>query len=365
MELLLTSFGEGDESHAVVTNPFYRMPPTMLALRGRYLQPDYAALLLADAVVLDEASYDRLLHRRHWSYNIVAKTVRTLEAEGFIRLTNYGQLIGDQEETIKADVEHELNSIREWLPILAVAVERWSAFVELTRMQSPALFLSDGDFSVRAALAHVSKIAQVTKDAQATKDTPDLYIRSWPRQTPQLVDVLRAYLTYVHRNIALSRQLRIPFYDWYDYQPFYERKLRGSGKRLHDQMDDIRKLFEVSFPEFAVRSPRQLIKILTDRRIVELRELVASATRGDVQFDSDFAKRILFEVLAREQSINRYRSILSYALLPLGFIPRFGTPLQKAAEEAIARPYEHTQRSVISWFYLLSEAREGENTSTV
>jgi hypothetical protein len=99
-----------------------------------------------------------------------------------------------------------------------------------------------------------------------------------------------------------------------------------------------------------------------DKRIEDLRTLVCDATAGKVEFDDSFAKAILSEVFKCERKAGRFRNILSYVTLPLGFIPYVGTFAQKAVEETIARIRERKIKEKHRWFYLMSEVA-GETTS--
>ena len=52
-----------------------------------------------------------------------------------------------------------------------------------------------------------------------------------------------------------------------------------------------------------------------------------------MEFDSDFARRILAEVCKQDRELQRFRKVISYATIPLDFIPWVGTLVQKGAEE--------------------------------
>jgi hypothetical protein len=110
----------------------------------------------------------------------------------------------------------------------------------------------------------------------------------------------------------------------------------------------------------AIRDTGALLKILNDKRIQDLRQLIDDAVQGKVQFDEYFAKSILTEVLRSERKITRFRNVLGYLTLPLGFIPVFGTPIQKVVEEAVAAPVTMKMKDKHKWFYMLSEIAESK-----
>ena len=76
---------------------------------------------------------------------------------------------------------------------------------------------------------------------------------------------------------------------------------------------------------------------------------------GKVRFDEHFAKSVLAEVLRSERKVTRFRNILGYATLPIGFIPGIGTPAQKVIEEAIGLPVMKNMKQKHRWLYMLSE----------
>jgi hypothetical protein len=171
----------------------------------------------------------------------------------------------------------------------------------------------------------------------------------------------------VNANLLLSNELGSGFYDWCDFRPFYHDKflrVARSAAPGENETECIRELFEVSFPEFTFWTPSNIVRALKDKRIVELRNLVDSAVRGDVTFDREFATRVLGEVLGVERSIGKLRNFVSYVTLPLGFIPWVGTPVQKAVEEAVVQPIARKRRSEYRWFYLISALAERTQRET-
>jgi hypothetical protein len=159
----------------------------------------------------------------------------------------------------------------------------------------------------------------------------------------------------------LASEFEIPFHDWLDFTPFYTTKFLSVGKREDETQrgrKEVERLFTVAFPDLAIRDTRALLKVLNDKRIQDLRQLISDAVVGKVQFDDHFAKSVLAEVLRSERKITRFRNILGYLTLPIGFIPAFGTPAQKLIEEAVGAPVAKKMKQKHRWFYMLSEIAE-------
>jgi len=171
---------------------------------------------------------------------------------------------------------------------------------------------------------------------------------------------LTEYLAYVNANLVLSRTLEVGFHDWYDFEPFYREKfltIGQKGRPGENKIQKVKQLFEISFPEFIPSDIKKVLRVIKDKRIANLRNLVDKAVKEEIQFDREFANRVLQEVLGIEQRVGRVRNIVSYATLQLEFVPLVGTPIQKAVEEVVDRISESKIRSQYSWFYLISELR--------
>lgn len=100
------------------------------------------------------------------------------------------------------------------------------------------------------------------------------------------------------------------------------------------------------------------MKALNDRRVEDLRSLVAEAALGNVEFDNEFAKAVLLEVFRDSERARRWRNVVGYVTMPIGFIPWIGTPAQKIVEEGIRAPMEKHLKQKHRWFYMLSELAE-------
>lgn len=353
---------------------FYRMPPASLSRTGSHFLPDYAALLLADRIVLDSFTYELLISRPPRPYGRVADAIRILHGEGFVRLENFDGILAQHLHFLDSLVERDLNEVESWIPILHESLSEWRRFVAHFQgplrntveqlaagaptsehfENSPDALAHRASFEVELSL---SQILHVFGNAVAGA-TLHMQALSSPHGRSALRSLLRKYLEYVNANLLLSREIGAAFHDWSDFRPFYRDKFRRVARQsapAEAEIEATRQLFTVSFPELALWSPRQLVKALRDKRIGELRGLVEAASRREIIFDREFALRVTREVLGVERSIARIRNYVSYVTLPIEFIPVIGTPLQKVAEEAISQPLARRLREPYSWFYMISE----------
>ena len=384
MDLMLTSFGLAHYSNrrryldraAKADEIFYRMPPAAIAETGQHFLPDYATLLLADRVILDETTYDRLISGRHRSYGNVSLIAKTLHDEGFVRLENFDEVIHRNQKSIKASLKSDLSKLEDWALPLEEATLEWSRSVQKfsDSLRSEYLKDTDGaiviDDEIRDELeGHANTWAHM---AHGHTHSHHLFryeiahLQSEPKEARKrwrehMSRTLSEYLSYVNVNLLLANQFDAAFHDWGDFQPFYRAKfLRGASARRDAgaKIHEVNKLFSVSFPEFTFWKPATIIRALKDPRIQQLRQLVDDAVAGKIQFDREFAVRTLTEVLKAEWSIGKMRNLVSYATLPLDLIPVIGMPIQKATEEAIVRGIARKKKKDYRWFYLISELAE-------
>lgn len=376
MELMLTSFGLSHlpRRERRNTDIFYRMLPASIGSVGQELMPDYAALLVADKIVIDRKTYDLLITGRHSSYGNVALMVKALYEEGFVRLEDFETEITQNRNILDEMLKRDLKELDSWVPPLKESIEEWRGFCGGFRgslrqdflegqLKDQGLSKEDSEFyedishrmaiwmhSVGAYSAHAHMLVEIA--LMSSRD------RRKSEYRDALRDMLSEYLSYVNANLFLSNKFGVGFYDWNDFRPFYKDKFMRIAKDSHPaqkETESVKKLFDISFPELTFWSPSNIIKALKDKRILDLRKLIDQAASGHVEFDKEFANRTLSEVLNIERSIGKLRNFVSYITIPLGFIPIAGDLIQKVAEEAITRPIKSRRRAQYRWFYLISE----------
>ncbi len=130
MDLMLTSFGASHLSQCERRNSdiFHRMPPASLASAGQEFLPDYAALLLADRIILDTRTYELLISGRHESYGQIALMAKMLNDEGFVRLENFDFVIARNRELLDAMLERDLKELDSWVEPLKEFVDEWGRY---------------------------------------------------------------------------------------------------------------------------------------------------------------------------------------------------------------------------------------------
>jgi hypothetical protein len=364
-------------SSASPTFSFLQMPPVDMREVGDRFVPDYAAILVAEKLLMDEESYDALAERTASPYTLVAEVVKELMTSGFLELVNYRAALQRNADLLRIMLENDLQSVEPWVDPLRESLGIWKEFsthsMMLTAPRNAVLTHQIG-LALRSlsVLTHESTTHENTHPGFEILVRPKVSqecdgletiltsatARRRARNRESLRRLLNAYLRYVNANLVLAREFNAGFHDWADYLPFYRKKFLGVAQRepeAEDYASQLRKLFSIPFPEFAVRDTKQLMTILEDRRIEELRQLISSAVAGDVVFDEQFAKETLKGALAQSQQTSRCREVSWFLTKPLVKVPFVG-PLVKPAANWLASKVDDRSKKGFRWYYMLSDA---------
>jgi hypothetical protein len=374
MKIMLTSFGI-DQGVCPVRGQslFDRMPPVSFRLSNEIFMPDYELLILCDQVVMDRSSFYQMLNNPGAAYAGVAETFRVLNAEGRVELVDFSEILRVNSDLLETMLDHDIAILDQWVEPLRESLATWRRFAAMSIhvwQDLPEQFyesrtgvydqhhykalIHDMNHVMLSARTKANSISQMVELALSSAEK-----RKRKEYRSALREVMRGYLAYVNANLVLASELDIPFHDWLDFTPFYETKFLSVGKKEDETQSgrkQVERLFTVAFPELAIRDTRALLKVLNDKRIQDLRQLVGQAVLGKVEFDDQFAKAVLSEVLLTERKITRFRNVLGYLTLPIGFVPVIGTPVQKIVEEAVGIPLASRMKQQHRWFYMLSEA---------
>ncbi len=378
MNVILTSFGIGMNKTSEYS-PFYRMPPLLLEERTTSLQLDYAALFIFDRVIIDEYTYfkdiDPNLERfEHYPHDVVQKiqkaaeeysaVLRLLEKSGRLVLKNFDRIFSKTKTYLSDTTEMDVASknIAKWIKPLELSFKKWLELVSKLRFDRDEYSnfkegrTQDTSYLPRAELLHSLGGQGISSQIYLE------WLREWKKKlSPSMRDsvrrLLRDYLSYVNFNLLLSFELDCPFVDWIDFQPFYDYKFQNAFEHhtYAKIADHSKKLFDLLFPYFIPKSPKELISVIENRKLDKLRDLIKESVKKNIEFDNAFAVNTLKEVIKLEQKATLRRRISGWATLPLGFIPVVGTPVQKTTEETINSIWADKPLKEYSWFYLIND----------
>lgn len=374
MKLMFTSFDVpylnlNLYSHYSQSNQsiFHQMPPVRMTVKNKRFEPDYTALLLCDKIILDETSFDLLKSRPHPAYKLVSETMNALYWEGFIELVDFNDILQRRRDQLKEMIINDLKY--EWYYEIIDSISIWENMQRKDiNLLADELFCSLDrksyiDRNIKNIYGFIDRMTRFHSPNLEEKFLYSLIKRRFRKQGEiSILEIIKElYLSYVNANIIISSEIGVGFYDWADFSPFYNRKFSSVGfERLNQEhIEASRALFEISFPEFAVKDTKTLLRILEDKRIIDLRKIIQYAVDGHITFDSQFARQVLMEVLKVERRTTKYRNIISYLTMPINFVPGLGplvsTFTPKVAEEIAGKLVESKVRENYRWFYMLSD----------
>jgi hypothetical protein len=380
MKILLSSFGLAENSNKASLSPFYLMPP--MRSMNNSIMPDYSALLLFNTVVMDVNSFQFVME---WSERLTAyfyerkktlklpttekevllksaqmyaDTFRLLKEEGFVELVDFNAILGPHKSLLKKILDYDMSNRDLWLKPLKKSLGIWDRFARDVPVLIAPNYLSAHSARTDAATIRRNLFLreELFKKATDPRDREDNQ-----NILDELESIIREYLKYVNCNLVLSNLLSIPFHDWEDYSPFYEQKFLSVGRigfETQKEQSLARQLFQISFPEFAITDPHTFMKIITDKRINDLRKMIKTAAENDSVFDVSFARNTLKKVLDVEQKTAKYRSIVSWITKPIDFIPWAGNLASTIVDEVAGHIVDGRIKRDFRWFYLLSDIAE-------
>lgn len=391
MKILLTSFGTDftpKEKSANQRSWFQHLPPLKPALAGDLWTPDYASLLLADQIVIDTDSYERLTHSEA-PVKPMAEMLEALHDEGFIHLENYQEILTNATEQLLSETEADITDLTKWFEPIEASMVIWKESVQAFRENmrtcihdrlldwntiKPLDFLDFNEEKVRKTLdGHERRIQEFNQlDSELANKYMHGFYGAVAKRTSEMIqsyrhgtisvddlhileNIIRKYVQQINSNLFLSQSCDCPLLDWPDYSPFYMVKLTDDPHIKHNKVaEKIEELFTISFPEFTFWSAKKVIAALKHPAIKDLRALVNEAVEGRITFNEEFGRQTLMKAFSRELSVGKMRKITSYATIPAGLIPVIGPPVQKVSEEVITSAIESKMKQNDRWFYLIS-----------
>ena len=362
MKIMLTSFGLGHEylpAAPVIPPVFRRLPPLNMRLIAGPFEPEYSLLVLCDKLILDELSFERLNEPSSPVFTTIAETIKILHGEGFVELTDYSATLRNNSDLLRRMTDSDITNGR-WQNALAESSLIWHDYVDkvnpnLRLKNLPSIEMPRAP---RGNIMHYAPHGYTGDKRALERQTMYNYANAEYFTRPDITELIAAYLIYINANLILANEMGTALHDWEDLLPFYRQKFLGVGKSAPPgsaQAEAARQLFDIALPELAIDSPQQLLRILKHRHIEELRALIDAASKGEVEFDVDFARNAFREVFGIERKAAKGRRIIGYVTMPIGFVPLVGNFAQALLQEAAGTLLERRLRKPYRWLYMLSD----------
>jgi hypothetical protein len=367
MKLLLSSFGLG--AQVLFRDYFYRMPAVSMWAFGPVLVPDYPVVFLFESFVIDARTVE-ILHGKDKKgyYGEMRGLVQALDEAGRLNVVDFETILRPYEPQIIASVEYDIRNLDRWRRPLEESSAKWHQFAALAKevlyKRGDVLREQTSYTDEERALMSVLDLGYYGRGVASTPErTIGALLENWKQRMPSeqreyVRKIAADYFSYVASNLCLSEVLDVVIHDWADMAPLYRKKLELALRMTRPeekQVEQVRQLFEVVFPDFRPRSATSIVKALDDPRIEKLRSLVDSAVNGGTAFDTEFANRTLREVLRAERRREAVRRVAGWITFPIQFFPVFGTLIDVAANAGIEAFTKRQARRGKEWFYLVSD----------
>lgn len=373
MRLLLSAFapsmGDAPEKHRVVTGV---LPPLAPGHGG--LDIDFSLLFVAEQLVFDRYSYERLREYKTPSALRVQDSLEILHDEGFLVLQDYGKLAEEHEAFRDRGVELVTQNISAWLPSVKMQIHRFDKLVtEFSREFSADM--SEWDLHTYGIATFLLE-TEGRVDAERARNLRELILGTRQRrrkasENAQLAGVVRTVVRHVYTNLLIADRLQCIPYTWGTVGAAYDAALAMAAHNVTEETRSIQacnQFFTVAFREFAPRAARDWIRTLKHPKATELRARISQAVAENETLDNDFAKRSFSELAAAHERLSRLKRYSALGALvgglvggvldgPLGGIAGglAGTALPSAAQELIDRVQERKVMSKYGWMYFTED----------
>ena len=264
---------------------------------------------------------------------------------------DYGSVLGCNSDLLQRMTDNDLRSIDQWMESLSDSLQIWRTFMDSVRQGQLAGI--DPDEQSYAIHRLNNNLGSVMYYADEYNERKFDY-----RYREHISGALESYLRYVNANLILSNEFEAGLHDWEDYLTLLSTKVfgRGAGRPgTAAQAEASHQLFDIAFPELAIRTPEHLLRILQHKRVSELRALIDEAARGSTVFDEQFARSVFREIIGAERKVARERRVLGYLTVPIGFIPLVGNFAPAPAPRSSRNNLERKLTKKYRWFYMLSD----------
>ncbi|HET9234781.1 MAG TPA: hypothetical protein VFP10_11630 [Candidatus Eisenbacteria bacterium] len=275
-------------------------------------------------------------------FNDYALLLGELDKVGRVVRINYRDVLAQSKQAIDSIVQHDLASPEKWEAPIGSAVEAWNDVISFFRSIETTPLAGDGAVAL-AGIYYMHGYAPYQGSLKALRE-------------PHGRSILKEYLTHINFNIMLSRSTGAAILDWSDLAPLYAYKSRGA--KPDDAAEGARsaqKLFEIFFPCPIRIRPEKFAKAMGDKRLEELRKLVAEAAAGRATFDPEFAIRTLTEILEAHRQSNVRQRIVGWASLPLDFVPGIPPGVTNVLQEVAGPLWTDRPLEKFSWYFFIAD----------
>lgn len=338
-------------------SPFYNQPPFFRTHTD--LIVDITPLILYDRIIINKSWVD-LFGKELWGLlfhysSLIYNDIKELIKSGIIELRDYASDTRNNLSLLKKITDNDLADLSLWIDALKQSALRWQEYAQNRRLipkSEPTINLNH----LYGQFFHYTTHGGLVEELDFELSVNNL-------STDALRELILNYLLNVNNNLLLSREYTAGFFDWFDYEPFYTRKLMRSIGLFSDTSTILQAgtLLSYYLPLEQITSVRRLLQVRDKAK--GLREYLEAKQQGDTGADEKTLVKILLEIERAQGKIASYQKIASYFTLPISLIPSVGPFIGKVVEDVADWQIKRKFLKDYKWHFSLLEFAENVSSN--
>ncbi|HKR25041.1 MAG TPA: hypothetical protein VJS15_07270 [Allosphingosinicella sp.] len=303
------------------------------------MEIDITPLILHGKLIMDTGAFDFITCNRYRKTQRLARQLTDFFEAGLLETHSFSSLTEQQERDLELAITQELTVNRRiWLTEVRQYILEWE-FRNVEYVESYGKKYSRELPIPYVILAVLDGLEDASDDAIAAAREA-IFLDKTKAQKGISDIAIRSVISHTYVNDLNNERFGAPVYDWDNMQRFLT---------LHDRIRSTLRKREDEFAHFVVHdlahvdttaaSPSQLISLLTDRKIVELREFIregaAEGLSSSLVDAEALNKRLLdYNAIVQRKQMRRFSSRIAASII-CGNIPLLGA---LASEEGWQEP---------------------------
>lgn len=364
-KIVLTAYGAHlPEIPAGVFKSSWLIPPAVAVDGG--MQLDISPLLVVDRAILDTNTYNYLETAGRSFLAPMREAVRVLIDEGFVELEEFSDVAIEHADILAKQTDLAVADPLLWLGQMRDFVSWWHR----TQSEMQAGLGDDYDENIPIIMGiycHLIRKHGTVDQQEAARLTRLLQSpkKRWLNvEKDELRSIIRPYLSYIHLNLAISNVTGHPVMDWDGLGGFYKakydatlRSLSPTEERSHATVAKAQELFSVLLPQLRPKTVTQIVTLLKDRRIKDIRKFIAEAVDQGKPFTRERGEQILIAASQAQLRVEKVRRFTSWVCGASSFVP-FLNYVTAPASELTNVIVSHRAQRKYKWLYALLHASE-------
>ena len=330
------------------------------------LDLDYTALLLGKGFIIDETAYNQITQGDRPFLKPMANTLLKLYQNELLTTIDMGEIISRNNEKIMKKVDLLLENPLIWIDDLR---NQWkivksefkdfqNAFGRTTMYQQ-----NTGHFGIENWLGEIGE----SDNNDLRNHIINILESKRKRLNQQEIDFLKGSMKFIIIQVLctdlLRHELGVPFLNWDDAQPYYDRLYATRWDDTEQDSAIVRQariLFNFIIPELKPNNIDEVIRFVRDNKAVESMrlELFKRVENGEdvsKRWFTEYLNQVFRQELVTQNRVRKFRWLGSLAGILLPGASLFQETIMEAGTYAAERRIGNTDSS-FHWYYVLQKS---------